>query len=189
MLTVGTVLVPHGTITDSSLLALYTAYNLWTIARRSPTIALHPDQTSLLRFVSHVTWSAIPADSVYGLIATVVGMFSVEIITTLLLQMAIFITATNMYVQAAQRDGAGGDPPAAEWLVRVFWPCMGRSVLVAIYSYAWLVNTSPSGTVLLLDPLFWRWANIFASLALYTYHLLTPTDGSQSLNRPHEHYD
>lgn len=38
VLTIGTVLVKHGTITDSSLLFLYITYNLWTMTRKSSFI-------------------------------------------------------------------------------------------------------------------------------------------------------
>ncbi|PJF19746.1 hypothetical protein PSACC_00399 [Paramicrosporidium saccamoebae] len=174
VLTFGTILVPHGTITDSSLVTLYAMYNIWLIARSVPRLALHATSNSLLRFISHAGWKALPMEPL-AVVEALFSMFSVEIVMTLLLQMGIFLVAVRMYRRSVGLDGEE-QPDITTWLTAYLWPCFGRAILVAIYTFAWLNYTRQSALPIYMDPVLWRWVNLFGCLAIYTYHLLNPTD-------------
>ncbi len=107
------------------------------------------------------------APALADLIGGAVALFGVEIVATLLVQMALFICMARMYRRAA--------PTLLDVVVSTVWPSLGRAVLVALYTYAGLLYTrSIEGLPLALDPVTWRWVNILASLAIYTAHLAVP---------------
>ena len=174
VLTAGTILAPHGSITDSSLLMLYVTYNLWTISRRGSHIAIRSEgTTSLLTFMSQSAWNVMPKEPLLGVIGGLLNMFSVELVTTILLQMAIFLAAAKLYRRAVGLEEEIGErPEASVWLLGVLWPCFGKAILVAVYTYAWLTYTRQAMLPLYLDPTMWRWMNIFGCILLYAYHLL-----------------
>lgn len=94
--TVATVMVEHGTITDSALLFLYVTYSLWTITQSQRTFQLPADSRPLYANISQALWSIAPADSLYAFVSAVINMFSIEIIAALFLQMSLFIMATRV---------------------------------------------------------------------------------------------
>lgn len=116
--------------------------------------------------------------TVQGLLRSTLEMFSVEMMATLLIQMCLFLLLARLYQKAynASPSEQGTDQSAefdlAAWCLGALWPAMGRSIMVAIYTYSWLHSiSSPSGLPVYLDPVTWRWGNILLCLLIYTWHL------------------
>lgn len=178
ILTVGTIIADHGTITDSSLLTLYLTYNIWIVARSVPSITLHSQGTLLLKLISQASFRTISSFPLAPLLSSLISVFSVEIVTTLIVQMALFLTAITLYRKALVREEEEGADDQfngtsfAVWLVSVVWPCFGKCGLVAVYAYSWLSALGRDELPLYLDPVLWRWLNIFLCIILYVYHLL-----------------
>jgi len=203
VLTVGTLLVPHGTITDSALLYLYLIYNVWIVIIGNTKNHLHdfilrplaPMEDSFERtkivdtasriitaFQQHVMLarpSLFRTDSLFSLVSSVLGMISVELVAILLVQMAVFVVATKMYQRSLLEDQ---DTPSSEGssYINIFWPCFGKAAVVSAYTYAWLLHAPTAQTTIswYFDPSFWRWINCFLCVAIYTRHLLVNNDDS-----------
>lgn len=173
ILSIATVIIDHGTITDSSLLSLYSTYNLWLISRATKPIALRTG-ISVIDMIISRSGTMIWVKNAVGVARACLEIFSVEILAILMLQMALFIVATRLYQQACEEQDQGQNIKVADWFIGAVWPCFGRVMLVAIYTYSWLTCTQAKTLPLYLDPVVWRWTNIFSCLLIYTYHLLHP---------------
>jgi hypothetical protein len=178
----GTIMATHGTITDSALLMLYLTYNLWMVASRTnPNITISSG-ASLLSVISQTTWGLAPKEPLLGVVGGLLNMFSVELVTTVLLQMAIFLIAARLYGRSIgidEGEGNGDQPDPSAWLIHIVWPCFGKAILVAVYTHAWLMYTRQATLPAYFDPTVWRWVNIFVCILLYMYHLLNPVYDDQ----------
>jgi hypothetical protein len=117
VLTIGTILVDHGTITDSSLLFLYITYNLWTMTRKSsfiPRSLLSSRMplsiiNSVSRYVDNdndnpsLLWNFFSDNSIYSMIQTAINMFSIEVMAMMLIQMAFFLMATKLIAKSREQ--------------------------------------------------------------------------------------
>lgn len=187
-----TLLVDHASITDCSLLALYLTYNLWIIARtRASDISIRsPGSAGAARgrlgggvvdfFLTHTTawagghYAGRAGGSLTNILSAALAMFSVEIVASLLIQMSIFLLLARLYRRArvgSEVEEGGG---AIQWILAVLWPCYGKCLLVAMYTYSWLTFTNQAVLPIGLDPVMWRWVGMFGCILLYVRHLLDP---------------
>lgn len=127
--------------------------------------------------------SSSSSSSLSGILSAALSMFSVEIVASLLIQMSIFLLLARLYRQArssseaeagesASSSAQGGG--AIQWILAVLWPCYGKCLLVAMYTYSWLTFTSQAVLPIGLDPVMWRWVGMFGCILLYVRHLLNP---------------
>lgn len=52
VLTVASVVVEYGTLTDPAMITLYITYNIWTISRSSHQLTFRPDAKNIYRYLS-----------------------------------------------------------------------------------------------------------------------------------------
>jgi hypothetical protein len=235
VLAVATLFVPHASITDATLLILYVTYNIWLACTMSMDELVRPKTPSEYQWLFPINetsrlWSmslsrllpfGVLQASVFDLVTLVYEVFSIQIVTTILIQMAIFVACLRM-CRLAMIGGEGdhfSDPilaasgldkhapdcacccehseksnyqsPFLKWLVSVFWPCFGRSVIVILFTRP-LIGTQHAGSsfhsgspgseadgwpslmalVNITRASPWRWINVYVCLAIFIWHLL-----------------
>jgi len=183
VLTAVTVRIEYGIITDTALLFLYITYNIWTIAQASHANPFINDPKTLYSFISKTMWTVMPAESLATVVSGILDMLSVEIIFSLFLQMSVFILASRVLCSDDERDQlafASTTRGWSEWFYNVLWPCFGKCAIVLVYTYAWLIYGRQANLAFYFDPIVWRWINIFMCLSMYTRHLTTPPEESNT---------
>jgi hypothetical protein len=106
VLSVATLMIEHGVLTDAALLFLYVTYNIWTITRSSITATtVTHEPRSLLGYLANMTWSTAPTqDSLLSMVRTLFQMFSLEMVTGLFIQMSVFLIVTRIIEQTSDNE-------------------------------------------------------------------------------------
>ncbi len=178
VLSIGTVMLEHGVVTDSALLFLYITYNIWNLTRKIEPVEYNSSGLKLMHYISSVSWSSPTHDSLVSVIESIFKMFSVELLTGLFIQMSVLLMAWKLIDNSEDPDEVKAVKSFnfREWLFNVLWPCFGKSILILIYTYAWLAHGVASPVPWYIEPSLWRWINIFFCLTIYLKHLLSPPD-------------
>lgn len=180
-LTMLTIYIEHGTITDASMLCLYVTYNIWCIARSWKDHFLSAVQIdSVFDYLTNPSlvftsafYPMTNGGTILSVISSLASMFSVEIVVHLMIQMCVFVLAIKLIGKALRQsvddgDGDQGNQTAKkttsnnnadghwlayqDWIFNVLWPSFGKLTLVLVYTYAWIVHTRPD-----LVHLDWPW--------------------------------
>jgi hypothetical protein len=177
VLSVATVMLEHGIITDAALTFLYITYNIWALTRDQHTVHLGEERRNLIAFFSSSA-ASLTESSLLSLLRSMFGMFSAELLTTFFIQLSVFLMASKIVDNSEDPDEvkAVNGSPLREFFLNVLWPCFGKAALVLIYTYAWLIHGGTTKLAWYIEPSFWRWINVFFCLTIYLKHLLTPPD-------------
>lgn len=216
VLGVATFFVPHASITDATLLILYVTYNIWT-ACSLESVGVNGG----LKISNLASFSLLNLSSASGIglrsfdFATIIfEAFSIQIVTTLLVQMAIFVAVLRMCRHACTSDyndhflnlskvgsksslepiNYGGShqkqvsqqlAPSTKlvsWIVTIFWPSFGKSLLVLLYTHPLVTcaeETSRWPTLFhLTRAVLWRWVNVYLSLVIYAWSLFVDPEST-----------
>lgn len=105
VLSVATLMIEHGVLTDSALLFLYVTYNIWIITRTTPPVSMPQETKSLLGYITNMTWSTAPTqDSLLSMVRTLFQMFSLEMVTGLFIQMSVFLMVSRIIEQTSETE-------------------------------------------------------------------------------------
>lgn len=180
VLTMGTVMLEHGVITDAALVFLYITYNIWTLVKDEAVQQPVTYQTNnLFNYLTNkFSWSAPSHESLVSVIGALFKMFSIELLASLFIQISVLLMASKIIDRSDDPDEIKTVRTFSfrEWLFNVIWPCFGKPILILIYTYAWLTQGLSAQVPWYIQPKLWRWINIFFCLTIYMKHLLTPAD-------------
>ena len=156
--TLGTIIAEHGIITDVAMLFAYVSINLWLISfdwsRRVTPSSLNHSFVPL--------FSSFSAFNIYSSIKSSLRIFSQEMVLSLMFRMAIFLSTAG-FLDDEDRE-------IMTWIR--FLQCFGKSFFVLIYTCSWL-NEFDNAFFFFMDPIVWKWINIYLVLILYSIHLLS----------------
>lgn len=116
--------------------------------------------------------------AVASLIASLLSLLSIELVACLLVQMSLFLLALRLLHQSSPLDLVIEGIPDRQWslaeiLLDLVWPHFGQCLMIMIYTHSWLIHAHPA-IPWWVDPVVWRWINIFMCLFIYTRHLMIP---------------
>ena len=183
-LTVLTVYVEHGTITDAAMLSLYVTYNVWCITRswKQHFVSAVQLESVFDYFAnpSRMFNSLTPQTSVLSAITSLASMFSVEIVVHLMMQMCVFVMAVKMIGRALKKTNPDNQLFVyQDWIFNVLWPSFGKLTVILVYTYAYIVHLNPelvTNDWSWYNPTTWRYVNVVMVLLIYLKHLMTPGD-------------
>ena len=155
---------------------------------------------SIKQTVHALVWLGAPLTSIHSMLRTLLSLIAPSIIIHVSVQVALFVLAARLFGQANAIDGEEGGEgdgfsstfieDTQDWLFNVFWPCLGRSLLILLYTHTWLLQVKRNDilTVSPYDPLAGsnqslmyslatnpnvaRWCNVIVCLSIYVKHLL-----------------
>ena len=100
--------------------------------------------------VHSLVWLGAPLTSIHSMLRTLLSLIAPSIIIHMSVQMGLFVLAARLFGQANDPDyGEDGDSATfssafledtQDWLFNVFWPCLGRSLLILLYTHTWLLQ-------------------------------------------------
>jgi len=180
VLTMGTVMLEHGVITDAALVFLYVTYNIWTLLKGEKAVPMTLESRNLVHYLSNkLSWqSPTSQESLINVISALFRMFSVELLASLFIQMSVLLMASKIMDDSDEPEEVKSIRTFSlrNWLFNVVWPCFGRPILILVYTYSWLMQGMAHQVPWYIQPALWRWINIFFCLTIYLKHLLTPAD-------------
>ena len=110
---------------------------------------------SVNQTVHSLVWLGTPLTSIHSMLRTLLSLIAPSIIIHVSVQVGLFVLAARLFGQANvfESDEDGEESVglsttflegAQDWLFNIFWPCLGRSLLILLYTHTWLLQVKRS---------------------------------------------